>query len=471
MLGGDFGTSLIDQLERAATVVRNLSAPIRDAAAIADFEEVKEQIELTMERVVSEETYSDALRQDAIDSILNTVKFLIDQICLLKRDIANALLRQLSVYYQHEDGPAYVHDAIAREFGLSEADNVADEEGDVMDMSMIIENLPRTFAWMIDSVEYSDHLVTKMPIEQDNKTRTTEENAKDQDIVASSCTSSSASSSPESYKIPVTLRTGFSMPSMPNSPKRQSSESDSVLSGADSNYHSIPSIPEYFQLVVRLGIMKSVIGSSAALQEVNLPECFQFDLARVFEAQEMFQRLLVKACAILILKQRPLKGPSLSNEDMIAALHRLDVMLKSETSMDQIGSLIASLASKPGSFATAEEESFVLGLMRRALDSNGPTFTIVFNSIESTLQYLLRLGSTWKDIDDVSFSHDTRETQQDAGEKAARAELRKLGAADLLFHDVAMIAMKMAKMADINIAEHYCWFYSIYAFIRNHMNE
>ena len=32
--------------------------------------------------------------------------------------MARALLRQLSVFYQHEDGPAYVHHALAREYGL-----------------------------------------------------------------------------------------------------------------------------------------------------------------------------------------------------------------------------------------------------------------------------------------------------------------------------------------------------------------
>ena len=498
LLCGELGTALVDRLQRAATLIRSLSAPIRDAAALADFQSVSDELSNTMERVAAERSYSEVLRNDAIDAVLKAVKFLVDNICQLKRDVANALLRQLSVFYQHEDGPAYVHHALAREYGLEkpkkrardaeDAERREEEEQDAdnddaekVDIESLLRALPRTYPWIADAVAYSDGLIAKWKIPIGNiddgaaapaveggeyaeiaskdsgeHEVGTEEDVSDALSSSTSSARSSASSSPEErYKIPSRLCTGFTMPVSSRSSSTDENEDDA---SAFAECAVIPVVPEYSHLVVRLGVMKTVIASSAAVKETNLPECLQFDLARLFESQELFQRLLVKACAILVLKQRPLKAPPLTGDAMSAALHRLDVMLKSDIDLDQLGALVAALAAPPGSFPSAEDDALVKGLLRRALDSDAPTFTIVFNAIETAMQYILRLGVNVGSVD--------MDGQQSAGEKAARAELKKLGAADFIYEDVLHITTRMAKIADISMAEHSSWWFDAYAFVR-----
>ena len=245
---------------------------------------------------------------------------------------------------------------------------------------------------------------------------------------------------------------------MPVSSRASSADDSEDEVSAFAEHAVIPVVPKYSHLVVRLGVMKTVIASSAAVKEANLPECLQFDLARLFESQELFQRLLVKACAILVLKQQPLQAPPLTGDAMSAALHRLDVMLKMDIDLDQLGALVAALAAPPGSFPSAEDESLVKGLLRRALDSDAPTFTIVFNAIETAMQYILRLGANVGTID--------VDGQQSAGEKFARAELKKLGAAEFIYADLLQITARMAKIADISMAEHSSWWFDVYAFVR-----
>ena len=120
---------------------------------------------------------------------------------------------------------------------------------------------------------------------------------------------------------------------------------------------------------------------------------------------------------------------------------------------------ITSVAAPPGTFPSVEDESLVTGLMRRALDSNEPTFTIVFNAIETAMQYVLRLGA--------NIGADPGRC---AGEAAARAELKKLGAADFIYDDMLHIASRMAKIADVNMAEHSSWWLEFYAFVRTAAN-
>lgn len=347
-------------LDYALGIVLKLGAPARDDDTKASHEALMQEL-LQISSDMGERS-----RNLFALALVKGLRFVLQQVQVLKADISAARIQALTPILQGSAGIDYLQKAFSKRYPLSDTN------------ASCSVKLPKTAQWLAE---------VEQTLEQSKEDV---ENARDT-FWASAPENRTFNGLPPSSS----MRTGGRV--------TISKLSTSAVEPTARLEERIPLQWQSSDTSVKLGLLKMISGVQAVTED-NIPETFSLNLHRLRRAQNEYQRLIILTTGLLILRQnvagKGLAGTSL--DDLLKmGKERLDVILEDPmVSMSKIGDLLASLG--PDSLAMAMNSSNLLTeangelmtrVLTRSLSPEDAVFKRVSSVIQSGLKAVLLLGS------------------------------------------------------------------------------
>lgn len=323
-------TYLYDMLEWSAKLLRDLGSPEREKDAFKAHIEVRRQLgEVTT-------------GEQAAEGIVKALRILAAQLKLLRLDVANARLAILSATLLKGDGGvAFVQGKLQATFPSPQSCSV--EELDAA--------LPHTRGWLALSASQLPHV---------------EQFLAPYSAPAVQCTSPSPSKS----DIPRSMKSGLKAALLPPSYKMvDTSQVHLTL--------SMPVAVKSWKGLFRIGLVSLVSGDSA-VNRIAIPEVLRMDVARIRDAQDEFQRVLVLTVCILVLTQS--SAQCAIQVDLVRAKERLRaVMMDPNMTLSCLADELCSLSGN------CRSEVVFVDSLRRMLAKDGGAFKALTQGVTHAL--------------------------------------------------------------------------------------
>ncbi|KAK9929180.1 hypothetical protein M0R45_026286 [Rubus argutus] len=238
-------------LEFSMVTLQRLSAPANDD----EMTETLQSLRKELDEICNSRDQSNC---SGVVAMIKGLRFVLEQIQVLKREISKARIRIMEPLLKGPNGLQYLRNAFANRYGPASDTNTS---------------LPLTAQWLSSvwnckDQEWQEHRI-------------------------SSSTLMSSDSSSHDFLPSTTLRSGGSFLLKPNS----------STSSRNSQGNQQPECKgEGVDLLVRLGLLKLVSGVSG-LTEAALPETLMLNLSRLRAVQAQIQKIIVSSISILICRQ------------------------------------------------------------------------------------------------------------------------------------------------------------------------
>ncbi|KAF8072855.1 hypothetical protein HT031_000515 [Scenedesmus sp. PABB004] len=198
---------------------------------------------------------------------------------------------------------------------------------------------------------------------------------------------------------------------------------------------SFPVSPDSWQGAVRAGLL-ALVASDAPAAGPGLPEVLAFDRARLHEAQNALQQLLVTAAGLLIVQQlRAAAGLPWDGELRAAARRRLMVVAADPGT--KLAHIVAELTHLAGAGGVATEQR-VKGMFTAIVNPEAAGFKAIRTALSAALGAHLMYGRAALAADGAAAA-------------AAGAALSRVGAAALA-DDLAQLGERLAGVAAVSEA-------------------
>ncbi|KAH7427693.1 hypothetical protein KP509_10G055500 [Ceratopteris richardii] len=340
-------------LDYALSIVLKLGAPARDEDAKLSYQAlVKELFQISSEQ-------GDKNQKSFALALVKGLRFVLEQVQVLKADISAARIQALKPILQGSAGFDYLQKAFSKRYSLSE-DSRENCRGQLL----------RTSQWLAEV-----DLVVAQSKEDIEASRTA--------FWATASGNRSASGLPPT----LSMRTGGRVIAGPSS----STPMDSFRKPEE------PCVLKWdsFETRVKLGLVKIISGIQPVTED-NIPETFNLNVHRLRKAQNEYQRLVILVTGLLLLRQNAV-GKGLTGESLDEFLKmgkdRLDVILEDPmVSISKIGETLSelTLSLDPSMESNGELMSRVLS---RSLSPDDAVFKKVSSVVQSALKASVLLGS------------------------------------------------------------------------------
>ncbi|KAL3687836.1 hypothetical protein R1sor_014145 [Riccia sorocarpa] len=350
-------------LDYASGLILKLGAPVRDGETKAAHQSLLTGLSIA--------AGADGATQRAFaDALVQGLRFIFEQLQVLKKDISSSRLRALAPMISGSAGADYMRKAFAARLGLSAVMPTPRSE--------VGAKLPRTVGWL-GQVEASS--------EQEREEVETS-------LTSVRTNSSNANGTAVLPPLP-SMRTGgrLGAAGYPAQTYRTTASSAGGARPRTIDWRS----PE---TVVRLGVL-SLVRNFEAAAESTLPETLALNVERLRKCQNEFQRIIVLATGLLVARQgltgRGLIGAELDRV-MELGCKKLDALLDQPTAtVAQIGSLLAEISSSANASETSSEFEAYSELMTRvvakSLSPDDAVFGRVSAAVGASLRAVLLLGN------------------------------------------------------------------------------
>ncbi|KAL2629943.1 hypothetical protein R1flu_014629 [Riccia fluitans] len=398
-------------LDYASGLILKLGAPVRDGETKAAHQSLLTGLSMA--------AGADGATQRAFaDALVKGLRFIFEQLQVLKKDISSSRLRALAPMISGSAGADYMRKAFATRYDLSAM------TGSPASASEVVAKLPRTAGWL-GQVEAS--------LEQHRE-----------EVETSLATVSQARGNATAALPPLpSMRTGGRLGAAGY--PVQTCRTTAPVGSARPRTIDWRS-PE---TVLRLGLL-SIVRNFEAAAESTVPETLALNVERLRKCQNEFQRIIVLATGLLVARQG-LTGKGLvgGEIDRVMELGRekLDALLSEPTaSIAQIGSLLAEISSSADDSQTSSEYAAYCELMTRvvakSLSPDDAVFARVSAAVGASLRAALLLGNGTEGI------------------ALAEQALKRIGGS-ILLDKVMSAAEALDKIVSITCKVHEPW----YAFI------
>lgn len=425
-------------LGAAVDLLLQLGAPVRDQGAMSAHRGLLDELAADVaalgsggEEDVAAPGASTAVKGVFAGALVKGLRFVFEQLQVLKQDLTAHKLSSLALYVNSPAGVSYIQSAFAKKHGICyPAADTWPRAGGERDLpaAELARKLPRTARWLADAARGAD---AARVATEDGLAGLGEQDGPSQDAPAG---------------VPASMRTGG---------RGRGSGGDGGLLRTIAQGSAClleERSPDWGSpaAAVRVGVVALLASERAATAGGEVPEALALDAMRLELAQSEFQALVVVATGLLQLRQF-LAGSGLPGVAVAKALHnggeRLASLLRGPSpSYPKIGALLAEIiegalggtvtgggpAAPPPAAPTAETMTRV---MAGALAPGGIVYAKVAASLADALRALLLLGG------------------RGPGAALARGALRRVGAADLA-GSVAELASKADQVATVTLKVH-----------------
>ncbi|XP_050375565.1 uncharacterized protein LOC126793164 isoform X2 [Argentina anserina] len=393
------GTLDIDYLGRilefSMVTLQRLSAPAKDDEMTATLQSLRNELdEICNAR--------DQTNCSGVIAMIKGLRFVLEQIQVLKREISKARVRIMEPLLKGPTGLQYLRNAFSNRYGSASDAKTA---------------LPVTLQWLSSvwgskDQEWQEH------------------------TVASSTLMNSGTLSHE-FLHSTTLRSGGSFLLKPSS------------SSTSSKGNVQPECKgEGVDLLVRLGLLKLVNGVSGLTEEA-LPETLMLNLSRLRGVQAQIQKIIVSSIGILICRQTILSERVTRPSDMEGILsrctNRLLGILDSveDAGMEEIVESISDFSINGNEVVDAEKlqsrKMLIARMLAKSLQAGDPVFERVSRAVYMAARGVVLGGSGPR------------------GRKLAETALQQVGAA-VLTDSVVAAAEVLVVAATISVGVHGPWY-------------
>lgn len=388
-------------LEFALATLRKLSAPAKD-------DELKETHQKLLEELAEIHQARDDSNHSVVITLMKGLRFVLEQIEELKREISKARIRMIEPLLKGPAGLEYLRKAFVNRYGSP---------------SDVFTSLPLTVQWLSSvwgckDQEWDEHknLLTSL-----------ESNV---------------------YLPSTTLRTGGNLLLKSNGSQAASFNPSSTWLGFTGNQQPECS-GERIDLLVRLGLLKLVSGASGLTQEA-LPETLKLNFYRMRNAQAKIQEVIVIATSVLIFRQTLLSEQVVTSPlDMERALLDCTARLFSlfdrveMAGLEQIVETISGYSKDDDEAVDAQKlqsrKAVMSRMLAKSLQAGDPVFKVVSRAVYLALRGVVLGGSGPE------------------GVKLAETALRQVGAAPLT-GKVVETAENLVIAASVSVAIHGPWY-------------
>ncbi|KAJ1419984.1 T-complex 11 [Sesbania bispinosa] len=386
-------------LQFSLVSLQKLSAPAN--------EEIMKATHRTLFSELSEICQSkDDSNNSCVVALVKGLKFVLEQIQILKKEISKARIRLMEPLVKGPAGLDYLRNVFANKYGSP---------------SDASTSLPSTLRWLSSvwnckDQEWEEHVNSFLAL-VDN---------------------SSQESLPS-----TTLRTGGNI-MLKNTGSPMAFSPD----GANAKGNQQPECKgEQVDLVVRLGLLKLVSGISGLTQD-DLPETLSLNFSRLRSVQAQVQKIIVISTSILICRQILMSEKAVTSpadmENIVSkcAEQLLDLIDRSEDAdIEDIVQVICNLATVDGEDAGKLQSRKIVAarMLGKSLQAGDAVFERVFNAVYSALRGVV-LGGTGP-----------------RGRKLAEMALLKVGSG-VLTERVVEAASVLIVAATISVSVHGPWY-------------
>ncbi|KAI5083278.1 hypothetical protein GOP47_0003021 [Adiantum capillus-veneris] len=295
-------------LDYALGMVLKLGAPARD-------EDTKTSHDALMQELSQiSSDLGEKSRNSFTRALVEGLRFVLQQVQVLKADISAARIQALTPILQGSAGVDYLQKAFSKRYILPSADSGG---------GSCSGKLPKTAQWLAEAEQILEQSKEDVEATRDTFWATLAENRTSNGLPPTS-----------------SMRTG----SRSTICKQPSAEPVEVAARLEERRPLQWQSPE---TRVKLGILKMISGAQAVTEE-NVPETLSLNLHRLRRAQNEYQRLIILTTSLLLLRQnvagKPVAGSSLDDILKIGK-ERLEVILEDPmVSMSKIGDLLAEVS-------------------------------------------------------------------------------------------------------------------------------
>ncbi|KAL6501274.1 hypothetical protein OROHE_024921 [Orobanche hederae] len=394
-------------LEYALITLRRLSAPAYE-------DELKEKHQQFMRDLAETCPVSIGSQKLQVAALVKGLRFVLEQIQDLKREISKARIRMLEPLLKGPEALYYLGKAFTARYGQPSNALIA---------------LPLTVKWLSSAREGKD--------EEWNEHRSS----------LSELTKKQGSS--PNYLPSTTLRTGgSSLVKMTGSQANVSSTANATTYIETIDPH-LECKGEEIDLLVRLGLLK-LVSKIPGLMENELPETMNLNFSRLRSVQSQVQKIIVIATSLLVLRQTLVSQHIVSSQAQMDSIlsgsfKRLSACLDSvaDAGIPDIIEILTSAATEedksPGTTELQPMKEIMSRMLSRSLQEEDAVFTRVSQAACLAVRGVV-LGGTGK-----------------RGRELAETALQKVGAA-LLIDEVVHAGTMLVVMAKVSVIVHGPWY-------------
>ncbi|XP_068307561.1 uncharacterized protein [Pyrus communis] len=343
-------------LEFSLVTLRRLSSPATDDEMMATYQSLRKELdEICQTR--------DDSNCSSVLAMIKGLRFVLEQIQALKREISKARIRIMEPLLKGPTGVEYLRKAFANRYGSPSDANTS---------------LPVTAQWLsavwdCKDQEWQEHTI--------------------------SCSTLMSGDNPSQGFVPSTaLRSGGSFLVKSNSPSTSAASNSTGLS-----IQQLECKGETVDLLVRLGLLKLVSGVSGLTEEA-LPETFKLNHSRLRAVQAQIQKIIVTSISILICRQTLLSErvvtSSIDMEHIVSkCTERLLGTLDSveDAGMEEIVESISDFSIDSNKVVDSEKlrsrKAVMTSMLGRSLQAEDPVFKRVSRAVYTAARGVVLGGS------------------------------------------------------------------------------
>ncbi|KAJ7298580.1 hypothetical protein O6H91_Y539400 [Diphasiastrum complanatum] len=403
-------------LDYTLNMIVKLGAPVRDEDAKLAHQRLLENIS----RANSTDTSPEVSFNEAL---VEGLRFIFEQLQVLKQDINNIRLRALASLVTGSAGVEYLQKAFAKCYALPLKPSIPSP----VYTAIMSQKLPRTAKWVSD---------VKCTLEQ-------VKSEVEASLAAVRAANAKIESSPiAASPMPLSMCTGGRLAKVCSERVMQQSslpdpDQEFVMAAWDSIY-----------TIVRLGSLDIACSCEAATEE-TLPETLVLNVNRLRDAQNNFQRVVVMATGLLLVRQE-LAKVKVSGSNLESVLEmgvsQLDSLLSEPAvTIPQIGSLLARMCHFTGGESSSNlllREELMTRVLGKSLNPDDHVFQLVSGAIKASMRGMLILG-TGKE-----------------GTAVSESALKRVGSCSLIGH-VSKLVASLQILATVTRKVHNEWYISL----------
>lgn len=344
------------RLDYALGTVLKLCAPAKDDGAKASHELLVAELSHVSSELGEKSRSLFAL------ALVKGLRFVLEQIQVLKTDISAARIQTLTPILQGSAGVEYLRKAFSKCYLLSEAN-----------ASEVSEKLPKTAQWLAEV--QGTLLQSKDEVEALR--------AAHQVTVSERTTSSGL---PPMSSMRTGGRVTIGKPSL---------GAVQLVAGLEDH----PPVQWHcFETCVKLGLLNLISGHEAVTED-NMPETLSLNLHRLRKAQNEYQRLIILTTSLLLLRQNVAgKGVTGTKLDDVlkTGKEQLDIMLEDpNVSMSKLSDLLVEISSGVDSSVGFDGE-LMMRVLTRSLCPDDAVFIRVSSALQVGLKTIILLGTGYE---------------------------------------------------------------------------
>eukprot|EP01018_Ginkgo_biloba_P001447 Gb_12075 [translate_table: standard] len=393
-------------LDYALGVVLKLGAPARDNDTKAAHEKLVQELSEIVAGMGGKSNLSFAC------ALVKGLRFILEQIQVLKQDISSARIRALTPLIQGPAGVEYMQKAFTAHYGPS---------------SRAISNLPQTVQWLVQ---------VKQSIEEE----------RDDFNASVEAFKSTQSSSQSSMTMGLPLVTSFRTGSHMGFGKEVSTSYANATAVTPSGETQVDIQWTSMGTLIRLGLLQ-IASRPVAANEENTPETLKLNIERLRNAQNDFQRIIVIATGLLLVRQtlaeKEVPPAEIDNVLHVASKQLNDILSNPMITSHHIGQLLAQLCSSSVKGDQPEVDGELMTrVLSRSLSASDAVFARVSAAAQSGVRAILLLGKGFE------------------GLSLAEAALKRIGASSLIDLVVGLVDT-LEVIASVSCQVHGPWYMCI----------